>query len=60
MKAGNLGRHTSSIKLLLTDSNKVDRVRFAVSFVRTDTQGYPFQLHYDAVHIDEKWLYLLK
>nr|CCA22684.1 hypothetical protein OsJ_02110 [Albugo laibachii Nc14] len=54
LKANAIVRHTNTIMPSLTDANKTDRVRFAVSHVNPETLVYD-SMH-DVVHIDEKWL----
>jgi hypothetical protein len=52
---GNLIRHSSKIKPLLTQENKLERVNFATSWIREDTLN--FESMDNVVHIDEKWFY---
>lgn len=56
-KRGEFKRESSHIKPLLTDENKRERVRFALSKVLPS--GF-FQDLYNYVHIDEKWFFLTK
>ena len=57
LKNGHLKRHTSSLKPLLTDSNKEERVKFCLSFVQDNNL---FDDMYSYVHIDEKWFYITR
>jgi transposase-like protein len=50
---GQLVRRSGHIKPLLTDKQKVKRVRHALSFI--DESTCQFEGMYDVVHIDEKW-----
>jgi hypothetical protein len=50
---GQLVRRSGHIKPLLTDKQKVKRVRHAFSFI--DESTCQFEGMYDVVHIDEKW-----
>ena len=51
--------HMSSLKPTLTDENKVSRMELALSFIdQNDTSK--FEHMEDLIHIDEKWLYLMK
>ena len=60
MKSGKLWRHSSSVKPLLTEQNKVDRVKFSLSFVREQAPDLPFNEMFDTIHVDEKWFYLIQ
>ncbi|KAH7485553.1 uncharacterized protein KRP23_4600 [Phytophthora ramorum] len=51
---GHLARRSGRIKPLLTDKQKRERVRHALSFI--DERTCQFEGMYDVVHIDEKWL----
>lgn len=53
LKTNAIVRHTNTIMPSLTDANKIDRVRFAVSHVNAET--LVFDSMHDVVHIDEKW-----
>jgi hypothetical protein len=55
LKQGAIRRHSSSVRPMLADANKVERVRFALSYIRPNGM---FQDMFDHVHIDEKWFYL--
>jgi hypothetical protein len=59
-KAGELRRHSNSIKPLLTDENKKARLRFCLSMVIENETSPVFEDMLDCVHIDEKWFYLTK
>ena len=51
--------HTFSLKPTLSDENKVSRMELALSFIdKNDTSK--FEHMEDLIHIDEKWLYLMK
>lgn len=54
-RGNNFKRISSTIKPLLTDQNKLARLKFCLSKVRPDGR---FEDLYDYVHIDEKWFYL--
>jgi hypothetical protein len=58
MKEKGLKRVTSSVKPLLTEENKRQRLRFALSMLSNESTV--FQSMYDYVHIDEKWFYMTK
>lgn len=63
LQEGVLRRHTSTIKPTLSETNRFERVRFALSFVDDESVGaggsgpevLPFSPMLDVVHIDEKW-----
>ncbi|MEN9567333.1 MAG: hypothetical protein RLZZ69_2529 [Cyanobacteriota bacterium] len=59
-KAGELRRHSNSIKPLLTDENRKARLRFCLSMVIENEPSPVFEDMLDCVHIDEKWFYLTK
>lgn len=48
-------RISSTLKPLLTEENKKERLRFCMSNVKPNKM---FEEFYDRVHIDEKWFYL--
>ena len=50
-----LKRVSSTVKPLLTDRNKIDRLKFCLSYVKPDGC---FENFFNHVHIDEKWFYL--
>ncbi len=52
--------HSNTVKPYLTDQNKRDRVKFALSFVRGDVSSLPFRTMFDYVHLDEKWFYMTR
>lgn len=58
MKEGNLKRVSSTVKPTLTDTNKLERLRFALSMLQENSNE--FRPMYDTVHVDEKWFYLTK
>ena len=49
-------RHSSSLKPLLTEQNKYERVLYAMSKV----DGETYKDMEDEIHIDEKWFYLTR
>nr|CCA18094.1 transposase putative [Albugo laibachii Nc14] len=53
LKTNAIASHTNKIMPSLTDANKNDRVRFAVSHVSAET--LVFDSMHDLLHIDEKW-----
>ncbi|CAM0956016.1 unnamed protein product [Alopecurus aequalis] len=60
---GEMTRHSSAVKPVMTPENKIKRVKFCVSMVdpRTLTLPNPFFLIMDKfVHMDEKWFYLTR
>ena len=57
LKRGWMRRHSSALKPLLTETNKLARVNFALSFVQPNKKFNPM---YEFVHIDEKWFYITK
>lgn len=56
-KRGEFKRKSSHIKPFLTDENKRERVKFALS--KLQPNGV-FEDMYNYIHIDEKWFYLTK
>ena len=50
-------RISSTVKPLITKKNEEQRLKFAVSFVKSDGQ---FHDMFDYIHIDEKWFYMTK
>ncbi|RLN32779.1 hypothetical protein BBJ28_00021491 [Nothophytophthora sp. Chile5] len=52
-RRGHLRRRSGRIKPVLTENQKLNRVRHALSFVSKET--YEFDPMFDVVHIDEKW-----
>lgn len=57
LKSGEIVRHSSSLKPLLTERNKEERFNFCRSFV-TDNGFFESMMNY--IHIDEKWFYMTK
>lgn len=57
MKEGAIRRHSNSIKPLLTEENRVARLKFCLSMMETPST---FGNMYDVVHVDEKWFYMTK
>ncbi|GMF64654.1 unnamed protein product [Phytophthora lilii] len=59
--AGVFRCHTTRLKPMLTDAQRVERLRFAASFVhRGPANRLKFDSMMDFVHLDEKWFYLKK
>lgn len=60
LKRGDIVRRTNSLKPLLTNQNKFDRMRFALSFIRRmpHENKFVFDNMRNVVHVDEKWFYL--
>ena len=58
VKEGALKRVSSTLKPALTESNKKERLRFALSMLEDGTND--FKKMYDVVHVDEKWFYITK
>ena len=46
------------MKAVMSDTNKIDRLKFGVSFV--DPSRLMFQNMDKIVHLDEKWFYMTK
>ncbi|ETN24457.1 hypothetical protein PPTG_00776 [Phytophthora nicotianae INRA-310] len=60
-RAGVFRSHTTRVKQMLTEKQHVDQVKFALGFVhRGPRNTLLFDSMMDYVHLDEKWLYLLK
>ena len=57
LKEGTIKRINSTLKPLLTPTNKIARLQFSLKFVRPNGL---FHDMYDYVHIDEKWFYITK
>ncbi|GMF43297.1 unnamed protein product [Phytophthora fragariaefolia] len=55
-RLGRLRVHTSVTKPLLTEANRVQRLRFALHHIQCDTMLFDEML--DAVHVDEKLFYI--
>ncbi|KAF0685579.1 Aste57867_22566 [Aphanomyces stellatus] len=61
MKESNLKAKSSYSKPMLSDDNKDDRMRFASSFLRPQSNGtHLFAPMHEYVHVDEKWFFLTK
>ncbi len=58
MKRGQIHKHSNTLKPYLTDQNKRDRVKFALSFVRGHVYSLSLRMMFDYVHFDEKWFCL--
>ena len=50
-------RISSTVKPLMTKKNEIQRLKFALSFVKPNGQ---FHDMFDYIHIDEKWFYMTK
>jgi hypothetical protein len=60
-KWGELNRHTNTLKPLLTEANKVQRMKFCLAMLNENSLPSPeptFKVMDDMVHIDEKWFIL--
>ncbi|KAF0684572.1 Aste57867_23454 [Aphanomyces stellatus] len=57
LKKGVFRSHSSALRPLLTDANKLNRVKFALSFIKPGGEVCEMNNH---VHLDEKWFYLTK
>ncbi|OWY92754.1 hypothetical protein PHMEG_00038109 [Phytophthora megakarya] len=53
LKEGHLTRRTTRIKPKLTDTQKLERMQWILTFI--DENTYAFEGMYAMVHIDEKW-----
>ena len=51
--------HTSSLKPMLTEENKMSRMELALSFIDKNNTS-KFENMEDLIHIDKKWFYLMK
>jgi hypothetical protein len=58
LKEGEIKRHSSSVKPLLTDVNRRERLDFCLSFV--DASTLMFDGISNRIHVDEKWFYIAK
>ncbi|RHY27254.1 hypothetical protein DYB32_007298 [Aphanomyces invadans] len=58
-KCGRMVKYYSLIKPKLTDANKVARAKWAMDFVRPDS-NFQFADMYDYVHVDETWFHATK
>lgn len=56
-KRGLFERQTCRVKPALSVENRVERLKFALSFVQSDMT---FQSMHDYVHVDEKWFFIKK
>ena len=57
IKRGVLIKRSSTIKPVLTDANKMLRMKWALDHVAPDFRFHPM---YDYVHVDEKWYYMAR
>ncbi|KAH9104587.1 hypothetical protein AeMF1_019365 [Aphanomyces euteiches] len=56
-----LKARSNYVKPMLTEDNKLERLKFAMSFLRPSSSGsHFFDNMYNYVHVDEKWFYLTK
>ncbi len=60
MKREQIHKHSNTLKPYLTDPNKRDRVKFALSFVRGHVYSLPLRTMFDYVQFDEKWFCLTR
>jgi hypothetical protein len=59
LQTGEIRRHTNAIKPLLTEENKLKRLKFALNEANSESLGpRVFADQFDRVHIDEKWFYI--
>jgi hypothetical protein len=61
IKEGFIRRHTSPLRPLLTDANKVARLQFCSSMIdpsSINAETVCFDGQWNRVHIDEKWFYM--
>lgn len=58
LKEGFVKRVSNTVKPYLTQQNKIERLRFAVSMLVPGTST--FSVMHDVVHVDEKWFYMTK
>lgn len=56
-KNGHIFRHSNPVHPLLTEENKIERLRHALSHVSLNprTDQYNFHRMYNYIHLDEKW-----
>jgi hypothetical protein len=52
--------HSSSLRPLLAESNRMNRMRFVLSKLIYKDGQYSFDSFYQYVHIDEKWFYMTR
>lgn len=55
-KRGDLNRRCSGLNPGLTEKNKLERLKFCLSFI--DPKTRQFHGIYDRLHLDKKWFYL--
>ncbi|XP_057803284.1 uncharacterized protein LOC131018588 [Salvia miltiorrhiza] len=61
IKDKQLGAHTSAVKPLLTEENKLARLKFSLSQLNSAANidgKFTFKGMHNVVHIDEKWFYM--
>lgn len=58
LKEGSIRRHSSAVKPLLTDQNKLARVQFCIASLNLETRMFGDMMN--MVHIDEKWFNLMQ
>ena len=58
LKRGEIKRASSTVKPLLTEDNKLQRLQFCLDNIRGST--YEFHDNANKVHIDEKWFFITK
>jgi hypothetical protein len=60
-KSNMLKRVTSTLRPFLTEENMTNRLKYALSFVKSKRDGaLQFDPMYDRIHVDEKWFYMTK
>lgn len=60
MKSGIIRVHTTTLKPMLSDDHKQQRLRFITKFLVQSADGVMFHDMMDRVHLDEKWFFLKK
>ncbi|XP_042016761.1 uncharacterized protein LOC121764771 [Salvia splendens] len=62
LKSNQLKPHTSAIKPTLTETNKIERMKWCLSHIQTTLAEGKLLYHsmHNIVHIDEKWFYMTK
>ena len=57
-KKNGFRKHSSALKPMLTETNKYERVLWALS--KVDASGERYRNMEDEIHVDEKWFYLTR
>lgn len=60
IKRASVVKYRSNVKPLLTESNRLERVQFALSHIQHKLRTLPFIDMNNVVHIDEKWFFLTR